>query len=356
MSLRAAFFGFLFAGCLAPDVDGPITAQVSVREGPGVYSLVPVELGVDSLRPLRGGGLHFIRDATIVVSSSGEVVRGGSPVDVWTVGDPHVAVDYEGLFVLTAFHNIQQSWAFFRTLGLGDLVEDLPEFDVYVFPRLEQEGAFVNVPFTDNAAFASDLQGLILTPGRITGGDAPVGMNPVVATHEFGHAVFFHLLSRIRPPEQRPSVATLSGLRSLNEGLADVFAVAHFATPSPLEDSFPAEGELVDPSTRDVSRPTTYGEALTLPGDLDYNLGTVLARTFWLYGEYISAADPNEGRRQAAGAAFEALITFPVNEDPSAFGFLRHVLTGRSPTELAAFCDALSMTYPTVMNNFEVCP
>lgn len=198
--------------------------------------------------------------------------RQGGRIDVryGVEGDLGVPLDEDGLIL----------WSYYNTLS--EVRAELEAHGQRVSPIFPIDFAYqpvsVQFDFTggENAAYAgSGLHLFILLPDVLEG-VIPLGANPGVIRHEFGHA-FFHLLTVGDPYTAAPYddvEAGFTGVRSLNEGFADMVATLTLDDPTFIELSLPTM------SSRDVT--SDWQATGDLYGSSDpYALGTVYASFAW---------------------------------------------------------------------------
>lgn len=265
--------------------------MVIARSDRGEYGLHARDVTATDFHELRGETTEFVVRPTILVDTVGDEraqLEGGHAINIryGRDGDVLVALDYQGLIAVTAYHHLAGAHAYFRDLGLGTGADDLARQQTLYQPVTdygETLGSFVH---HDNAAYDSDLQAFLLFEERWLD-FVPLAANEGVITHEFAHSVFQHLVFRTvaaEPLRDFPwDQTSINMWRSANEGLADVHAVAFTGDPRFGRAS---GGRFV--VSRDVSeggRVLTQDVLASTTDDVydPYPIGTVIASVFWDY-------------------------------------------------------------------------
>jgi len=254
-----------------------------------------------------------------------ERIRGNGGADV----DPHmsfdgtryVADDYETLFYFSVTANFESAFAYARAAGDTSRASSSAENERAVV------GLFASVVLSpllplpilssDNAAYAAPVDGWLALRSAFQDG-VPFAMHRGVIAHEFGHRLFFHNVfssvdggfelwqqdnteTELSPEQLRGQML----LKGIDEGLADVFAMAALADKDAINDAFSFAGDAFEPEAarrdvegafgtaatydnlRDLSLDASHLQscALTRP-DFDqqfnfYCVGTVLAAAIW---------------------------------------------------------------------------
>lgn len=360
LSLLAPILAIASA-CAASGEPGEVV--VLVRADDGTYRLEPRDLGVRSFRPLASDRFVYVSNASVAFHDTSPVtvtVEDAEPfVLELTDGDPMVPADHEGLVIATAAYALEESYRFYESLGLGRTVPHPASYLVLVNPRYPSAEGFA---FTDNAAFAAALHAFLLPPHRyLSAVEVPFVANPSVITHEMGHAMIGHLVIEVQG-----AGAPLAPNRveeALNEGLSDVFAIAHVGEPVVFADSLVDPRYAADNAERDVRLDWRYTEALeeqlAAEDYSPYAIGTVVARTFWLHAE--ASVDAHEGMpgalRAGAQLAFDALRTFDIFAARHPVDFFEHLVAELDPegADHAAFCAALAITFERALDRVPSC-
>lgn len=181
-----------------------------------------------------------------------EVLRGtgGGPVNPRLSFDPieerWLADDFNSLVYLTALHNFEEAWRFYRDV-VGDDTGATQHHGyvglsatLVVADWLPLDIPFMVPPF-DNAAYNPMTDSFILVPHLYAEG-VPLAAAQGVIAHEFGHRVFQHnvLNAHGSPWLNMTTDQDLLVLLGLNEGAADVFTVAMMQDPDFLRPSVAA--------------------------------------------------------------------------------------------------------------------
>lgn len=264
--------------------------------------------------------------------------REGGPIEVgYGVEDGlGVPIDEDGLVL----------WSYYNTLS--EVSAELGEHGHDVSPIFPIDFAFqpvsVQFDFTggENAAYAgSGLHLFILLPDVLRG-VVPLGANPGVIRHEFGHA-FFHLLTVGDPYEAAPYddvEAGFTAVRALNEGFADMVATLTLDDPAFIELSLPTM------TSRDVTGDWQATADLYPEGAASfdpYALGTVYASLAWDLRE--ATGDP----WLTLGAAIDALGAWAAEEAWADTDRWAELLVERA-ADLGAeseLCAAFTQRFPT---------
>ncbi|MBN2714586.1 MAG: hypothetical protein JXX14_01950 [Deltaproteobacteria bacterium] len=211
-----------------------------------VYKINTVET-LDDVPTLSGRATRIRGGISIDISGDKVTVnRAGTPVAFNSVKikGVHYPADYDSLAMISIYYNIEQAMLFFENLGMDTTT--MGKLDTWYWADVniiaptnsETDEAILN-----NALFLAvngDNRGFYVMPfdtTRIDGPDVPLSMNPGVLTHEYAHAVFQYLvLDRLPAHIQYPSVDSPFYINAnyrmaLNEGIADVFAVARTGDP-----------------------------------------------------------------------------------------------------------------------------
>lgn len=262
-----------------------------VRE---ILTFTDASRGLGSVAELRGGGSLELATTPPVTEADylGAIRVEGheTPSIELELDSAGVAVpwDYESLLLVSLYHHLERARAFFDRAGVpGAVVGRLP---VHYSPRYSLPLIPLPLPlFTDNAAYAPTLDAFLIPPSFFLD-DVPLVANRGVVVHEYSHAVFNRRVMggvKVAPylvETDWPDVAR-NELRSLDEGLADLFGALEVGDPGFIEPSIPPEKLDLD---RNLEEDHTYDAELLLRstgdaiGDYDpYPLGSVVASTLW---------------------------------------------------------------------------
>lgn len=266
---------------------------------PGTYRLIPSEIRtLDDPRAGRGAVAELRGSGDLVISSetpSSEedfrrliLVEGARDPDIqFDVREDGVAVpfDYDSVLLLSMYHHLERAAEYFAAIGVAQ--SDLRTMTVYYSPR-SPGLLFIPLPvFTDNAAYVTTLDAFLIPPAFFLSG-VPLVANRGVMIHEYSHMVANRLIHQDRRVprffvEDWPPAA-VNELRSLDEGLADLFAALALRDPDFISASISSELFAID---RDVSVDRFYDAPLRAEVESardDYNpyvLGSVIASALW---------------------------------------------------------------------------
>lgn len=200
--------------------------------------------------------------------------------------------DFDSLMMLTLYHHLERTAEYFESVGVAH--DTVRKLKVYYFTRLQL--VFIPLPIpllTDNAAYIMTLDAFFIPP-RLVLKDVPLFANRGVVAHEYSHAVFNRLVHQDRRVPRYfldgwPTAA-VNELRSLDEGVADLFAALSVGDPDFISPSVSQELFAID---RDVSVPRYYDAQLATAVDGDntadydpYALGSVVASTIWALSSF----------------------------------------------------------------------
>jgi hypothetical protein len=272
-------------------------------------------------------------------------------------GTRYLADDWETLYYFTLTANFEAAFAFAREAGdvsraSSDAEDERAIVGLFASVVLSD---FVPLPLisSDNAAYAAPVDGWLALRTAFQEG-VPFGMHRGVIAHEFGHRLFFHnafssvdggfeawRADNSAPAEDAATIRAQMLLKGIDEGLADVFAIASLSDKDAINAAFAGAGELFanEADRRDVEGPfadaATYDNLRTLSLDASllqdcslttadfgdsfnfYCVGTVVAATLWegagndavvLRTEFqpaVIAALPRVGEALVNGVAFD---------------------------------------------------
>jgi|GEM_PF-1948711 len=328
----AAAWGLVGAFGCGP-VSGDVPVEVVVFDDDDDIDVLGVEVIPDVVNILRGEGSRFdvvgvpkvgaLELQTLVSEESlypgyDDVVEGQRELAGGDVVNPRLswngsewqAQDYDSLAYLTAFANFEKVWSF---MSEYDNTGATDEHAIVGFYGEVVVSNLITMPViaADNAAYVSTLDGwLVLRSVALSGEALPLGMNDAVIAHEFAHRYVHHNL-HLRTDENFDlwRSATVNGfasstdafnLRGIDEGIADVFALAYSGKPDFIERSITSATPAI--SARDVEGEfadlVTYEHFLNggypdndfqdaCNGDLSsegfnfYCIGTLFARVMW---------------------------------------------------------------------------
>jgi hypothetical protein len=391
------------AGC-AP-VAGPVVVEALVPndEARGGVAFGDVELvtvtdlqrGRGELFDVRGGLTVNLSDLDAISEDDFDEMidrvrgDGGDDIDARMSfdGTRWVADDYETLFYFSMFANFER--AFVRARELGDDSEATSRKGVVGMFATVQFAPFFPVTLlsTDNAAYAPPVDGWLALRTALQDG-VPFAMHRGVISHEFGHRLFFMNAFRgvdggfevwredsTRSDLDEDQTREQMLLKGVDEGLADVFAMAAledkdainrafedagevFAAEAPRRD---VEGDFADAATYDNLKDLTLDAALLQEcGLVDqdfrsafnfYCVGTVVAAALWEAADGDAAtlaaelepavlrALPAIGLALANGAAFDVDVFLEPLAQQVAPGARRDALCAAVSRRFASVVD-----------------
>jgi hypothetical protein len=263
----------LLAMASCKDPTGPVTVEALVTTDDGTFGLADVAL--TTLVDLHtGAGRRFdVRGGAVIdLGQVNDLILNGASFDTMNDssrsgslqpvaprlrqdGNRFIADDYETLYYFTLFANIERAFLFADTIGdrTGATQADAV---LAMFPRINAS-ATLPLPLlsSDNAAYIAAYDGWVALPAVIQAG-VPFGMSEAVMAHEYGHRLFFHNVWRPDGSDDRLAMwaAMLKGegtggaraqqlLSGVDEGLADVFAMAALGDETAVSKAFAAAAE-----------------------------------------------------------------------------------------------------------------
>lgn len=347
--MRAALvMAAVLSGCVDTSLTGPFQAEVLVRTPDREYVLRTVALpDLTSFDPLNDPIVRFsdhpnFSEAELEVFDASSFARTSdySP-RVRDVNGVAVARDLESLLTVSAYYAFKDNFARAQDV-FGALDQLIPDggFQILVEPKFSSE--LGSSELGTNAAYISGGQAFLLVQmsslERI-----PLGMNPSVLAHEFGHHVFHITYSKAdgechpgdnaagpTPPGRFSSAEAIAGF---NEGAADFTAFALQQETKVLSDSIPA----LDGGERTIDMREPGYLAFTWStrdrcGDSFYCIGTLWVRAvFEMY--LATGARPDD---LAARSAYARIITAAVAGIP---GRLRQRTGWPAPLEPCEFAE-----------------
>lgn len=358
------------AGACAPDKEGPITAVViGIEAGEGFALRERTINTIESVADGRGGTAELIKEAKLTQDPNEEVdllaieFTGGEPVKIlfYEDGDVVVPADYDSLVLLSFYSHLEDAVDYFRqTLGIP---VDTPGFLPITTEVAPELGFLEDLVLSDNAAYLPTEHVFFVLPAFFFEDYIPLGANDGVVTHEAGHALFHLVLNGTnRLPQEYAdewSEVTLRYMSSMNEGLADVFAVMRIQDPNFIEPSIPGIEE-----ERDASMHRVYTAEIRdnitqqLEGFSPYDLGAVLASAMWRIAD-----DPvnGVGPDRAAQIAVNALEAMKVDATYQAGNvtiatYLNLVVAAATPGEEPFVCTVLQDQFALITGELTACP
>ncbi len=265
------------AGCIDSSVPAPYRAEVLVRDEQHHYALTDVDLpDLTSMSPLADPMLRFSDHPNFDVdqledydASTFDAKANYSP-RIRDVGGVAVARDIESLLTLSAYNVFKGVFARAREV-YGPIDQLLPDggFQILVEPKFSSK--LGSQELGTNAAYISGGQAFLLVQMSSLE-QVPLGMNPSVLSHEFGHHVFQITFAvadgtcHVNSPDPGPTppgrFAGTETIAGFNEGFADFTAFALQEEKHVLADSIPA----LDTGERTIDK--------RVPGYLDFTWNT----------------------------------------------------------------------------------
>lgn len=368
----------LLAAC-APDSKGPIDSVVLGLEAGQGFALHTRTLDtIDSVAQGRGGVTKLVKEARLTQDPDEEVevlalsFQGGESVKILHDVQDGVVVpaDYDSLVLLSYYSHLEDSADFFAGLGMN--VDAILPITSHVAPEL---GFVSDISFTDNAAYLPTEHVFFVLEAFLFRDNVPLGANDGVITHEFSHAVFHYTLNKDNPNPRLPKEfdeslgwpdATRRWLSSLNEGLADVFALMRTTEPDFIAISIPAIEDDRDPRVvRDFTQEMLDNiEIDPVEGEEDetpfspYDMGAVLASAMWRIAD-----DPNNGLGypRTAQIAYDALDALRNDNTYTggnfrASGYFNLVVQAATPAEEAWICQVFNDQFSLISAELTQCP
>lgn len=333
-------------GCVDTSLTAPYRAEVLVRTQNRDYVLQTVALpDLTGFAPLSDPVVRFSDhpnfdegdledfDASLFAAASDYSPR------VRDEDGVAVARDLESLLTLSAYYSFKDNFARAQE-AFGPLDQLIPDggFQILVEPKFSSD--LGSQELGTNAAYIPGGQAFLLVQmsslERI-----PLGMNPSVLAHEFGHHVFHVTYSTAdgvcRPDDNAPGpvppgrFSSAHAISGFNEGFADITAFALQQETRVLADSIPA----LDGGERTIDMREPGYLAFTWStrdrcGDSFYCIGTLWARA--VFEVYLSTGARADD--VAARSAYVRTIATAVAGIP---GRLRQRTDWPAPTEPCEF-------------------
>lgn len=288
--------------------------------------------------------------------------------------------DFNSLAMVSVYYNIEQAMLFFESIGM--IPGELGRLDTYYWADVleinyDDYGAITREKGSNNAfylALSQDDRGFYVMPFDLQDTQSavdrvPLSMNPGVVTHEFAHAVFQHLVYDALPNGGKDLLPTpYNYLWALNEGIADIFAIALTGDNDFITASISNPGV-----QRNAAEFIEYDEFLDdhvqRAGDSfknPYEIGSFISATVYEIARRFQPLPPNGPTRPALRARkVVAKITYDTlavlvnygadNFVPADFFsiFLTHPLIG--PGRRQIVCDVLAERFKIHYDEVEGC-
>jgi hypothetical protein len=297
----------LGVGCAPEDDVGPQVVRVLVRDGRDFELRDELLATLESAREVRGsvgelrGGGEIVLEETLLEGDLSRentddvqqavLIKGDGGVEADYVHDGEVLVprDYETLLLFTFYRHLERALTYYEELGVPPRA--LEPFTAYFYIRFTAMLAWGTTLFTDNAAYAPLVDGLLLFPSSALDRGVPLCANDGVVVHELGHGVKHRILSAGRSTPRYVDddwglIATNS-YRADDEGLADFHAAVLTGDPDFIAPSIPGVG--LDRDLREARQFTHELYEELSDGFVSYNpypLGSALASFLWATAGY----------------------------------------------------------------------
>lgn len=238
--------GFVFLGaCEAPRYDvemlayDPATDQMVLQVNT-VETLDDINLLEGRATRIRGGvSVEIHSDGTVKWKNKGNTVA----FNAVKLDGVYYPADYDSLAMISVYYNIEQAMLFFESIGMPE--GELGRLDTFYWADVldkfssetETELLVNNAMYMAVDAFD---RGFYVVPFELNQMDTPniaLSMNPGVIAHEYTHAVFQSLVNDRLPDVLQFSTFDPAYYQNsnyyygLNEGVADMFAVAFTGDP-----------------------------------------------------------------------------------------------------------------------------
>lgn len=273
------------------------TATYELRESE-IRTLTNPHTVSGELAFVRGGGQVYTPFPDPLTREEFEqsiAIRGDrEPAAEYVVQDGVVVpYDFDTQMMVTLYHHLERAHDYFD--GVGFDTDRIGRVPVYYFPQLSVLG--ISLPlFSDNAAYAFTLDAFLIPPRLVLQDDVPLSANRGVIVHEYSHAVFNRTVNEDqRAPDfmfEEFDEDVANEIRSLDEGLADLFAGLATQDPDFISSSISAELFDID---RDLRRERIWDAEVELQvvlsetetGRNPYILGSVFASTLWATRDFL---------------------------------------------------------------------
>lgn len=349
VTMRAALvIAATLGGCVDTSLTGPFRAEVLVRTPDREYVLQTVALpDLTGFAPLSDPIARFSDHPNFDEAQleSFDASSFAAPSDysprVRDVDGVAVARDLESLLTLSAYYSFKDNFARAQEV-YGPLDQLIPDggFQILVEPKFSSE--LGSQELGTNAAYIAGGQAFLLVQMSSLE-SIPLGMNPSVLAHEFGHHVF-HITYSVAdgvcdpdanasgpvPPGRFSSAFAISGF---NEGFADIAAFVLQQETRVLSDSIPD----LDGGERTIDMREPGYLAFTWStrdrcGDSFYCIGTLWARA--VFEVYLATGSRPDDL--AARSAYARTIATAVAGIP---GRLRQRSGWPAPSEACEFAE-----------------
>lgn len=337
-----------------------------------VYQVNTIETLYD-INSLNGRATEMLGGTSIEIDYESNQVRWnrvGTPVAFNAVksGDTYYPEDYNSLAMVSIYYAMEQAMKYFESIGMkSSTVGSIP---THFWANVLEIGLLYSdqeQKSLDNAFYLAISQNersfYILPFDEIN--SIPLSMNPGVLTHEYSHAVFQAIIyDKVVGGEGELDIITSHYLYGLNEGIADIFAIALTGDPDFMRHSI--DNVLV---TRDARQTIKYTSSFeTYIGDTfrfdAYQIGAFVSAAIYDMERRTDGIASNEDeipsietRRSWAIAVYNTLFNIgergpELFELPDFFNALNEQL---NETELQIACEVLLQRYAMHYNEIVGC-
>ena len=292
----------LGAGCGQGDLRGPQTVRTIVYDaGGGEFILADRRYDtLADLTTLRGDTTEFRTAARLVLDARSTAAQEGCErfaqefvedagrrpsLTFIEDGGAWVPEDFDALVMASTYYNFELARELFLSAGVeGRLLSGTTTF--YEPRFIEYDPGGRRTFGADNAAFVPCITSFLVFAGERLQ-DIPLGANPGVAAHEYGHMVFDRVLfgekgDAAAAPLDLSEEAVL--LAALDEGMADFFGALTLGDPNFAARSLTRNASRV----RDLKPGTAWSQELedaALASADPHALGTAWGSFFWEVAE-----------------------------------------------------------------------
>lgn len=336
---------------------------------------------LDDLGKLEGRATRLRGGLSIELDQISGMVRWnrvGTPVafNALEIDNVYHPTDYNSLAMVSVYYNIEAIMLYMEALGMPK--GKLGRIDTYYWADVTDiyssgMGTVVKEKSTNNAFYLSLSQRdrgfyilpFDLSPKLLSQVDrVPLSMNPGVIAHEYSHAVFQELvLDSLPKGGVELAITPYNYLWALNEGIADIFAVASTGDTDFITAS------ISDPTARRdaldvVEYKFSYDSNIRNKGtyfDDPYEIGQFFSATIYEIARRFQGLAPNgltkadaPARREVARITYKALSALPKfgihNFRPADFFtvFVSHVGPGRHETVCQVLSERFQIHYTEV--------
>jgi len=335
---------------------------------------------LDDVGKLEGRATTLLGGVSIELDYLSGMVRWnrvGTPVAFNAIQADNVyyPVDFDSLAMVSVYHNIEQSMLFFESIGMPEgALGDLDTYYRADVLEIYSDDWTQNEKSVDNAFYlpiSETDRGFYILPFDLSYAlvdGVPLSMNPGVIAHEYSHAVFQNLIYDKMPPATTNQTTIYDNyLWALNEGIADIFAVALTGDPDFIKSSIQHRAV-----TRDASEvilyTTSFDENImnTVWGEsLDpYEIGAFISATVYEMGRRFQGFAPNGStipgpamRKAMARFTYNALFQLGAGTvkffEPA--DFFSELMTQLAPAQKQIACDVLLERFAIHYDEVEGC-